>query len=255
MTNDYVLFDRVAQVYDKTRPIPKAIKKFYKKELMSYLEKEGRPPYEIIALGVGTGRIEKELVSKEVQLFGIDLSFEMLRNYEKKVNNQYSYIIQADGYTLPFRKKFDLCTLIHVTHLMNNFEKLLSEIKTISNYLVQGEAYTDLYNNPVRKAYVRRLEELGWEERKGSEEAFQEFVKDKGYKIKLKKKEVKTDILLSEVYQIIKNNYLSTHWTADKKMHNQAIHYVDENIASQDIDVEKKLKVPARIVLRFVDLQ
>lgn len=255
MKNDHVLFDRVAQVYDKTRPIPKAIREFYKKELMSYLEKEGRPPYEVVALGVGTGRIEKEIQSKEVQVFGIDISFEMLRNYEKKVNNQYSYVIQADGYTLPFRKKFDLCTVIHVTHLMNNFEKLLSEIKTISDYLVHGEAYTDLYNNPVREAYVRRLEELGWEERKGSEEEFQRFMKNKGYAIKVREKEVQTNILLSEVYEIIKNNYLSGHWTADKQMHKQAVQYVDEKIATEDIDIEKELRVPAKIILRFIELK
>ncbi|MHA1400904.1 MAG: class I SAM-dependent methyltransferase [Candidatus Heimdallarchaeaceae archaeon] len=253
----FINFDRVAEVYDLSRPVPKDLITFFKNELLSYLnERFECKIYRVLSIGIGSGRVESTLSSSTLTLFGLDISMKMLQQIRKKGYMQQHFIL-GNCLHLPFRSSFHLAVMIHVTHLIPNTHQLIKEIKQVCSDILVGELYTSLYENSLFKIYTSKLKELGWNKEslglKGQE--FQDSMVERGYTVVVKEKEIQTKISLNLIYSILKNQYLSSFWSVPDNYHKRAMQTLDDFIEKQDITLDSSIQVPARAVLRFFSLK
>ncbi|MHA1305016.1 MAG: class I SAM-dependent methyltransferase [Candidatus Heimdallarchaeaceae archaeon] len=224
----FINFDRVAEVYDLSRPVPKDLITFFKNELLSYLnERFECKIYRVLSIGIGSGRVESTLSSSTLTLFGLDISMKMLQQIRKKGYMQQHFIL-GNCLHLPFRSSFHLAVMIHVTHLIPNTHQLIKEIKQVCS----------------------DIESLGL---KGQE--FQDSMVERGYTVVVKEKEIQTKISLNLIYSILKNQYLSSFWSVPDNYHKRAMQTLDDFIEKQDITLDSSIQVPARAVLRFFSLK
>ena len=159
----YYNYDRLAEVYDETRSIPLELSSFFRHEIQNYLKNNlSPPPNRILSIGLGTGRVESLLSSKNCQLFGIDIASKMLKMLNNKKINPPCYTAQADGFSLPFSKSFHLILLIQVDHLISNIEKFFEELRKFSKILVVGNAYTETHEHPYYVKFLEFLKRNKW---------------------------------------------------------------------------------------------
>jgi len=117
-------FDRIADVYDDTRPalleaeigiITNTLKMH---ECRSVLE-----------IGVGTGRVSKPLREASFDVFGVDLSRRVIVKAKQKGLDK---LVIADTNSLPFMNvAFDAAILVHVVHLLPNPPMAFAEIARV----------------------------------------------------------------------------------------------------------------------------
>ena len=152
-----VSFDRVAEVYDKTRRLPD--------EVMTGLVKTFTAEFagctRVLDVGIGTGRLAAPLQKAGLHVVGVDISRKMVdKAKEKGVGD----LVLADARLIPFRDKvFDVAVSVHLLHLVSDWQKVISEICRVSRH-----ALFSLYNarsDPVRDAYRSLLEEKGFSQR------------------------------------------------------------------------------------------
>jgi ubiquinone/menaquinone biosynthesis C-methylase UbiE len=153
----YMSFDRVAEIYDKTRGLPSEVME----RLIETLTKELQGHKEILDLGVGTGRFAQPLQDAGFQVVGIDISKKMMsKAKEKDVEN----LLFADARLIPFRDKvFDVTISIHVLHLISEWQKVIREICRVTRDNMLSLYYA--HKDPVREAYHRLLKLYGYERR------------------------------------------------------------------------------------------
>jgi ubiquinone/menaquinone biosynthesis C-methylase UbiE len=114
-------FDRIADVYDDTRPA------LHETELR-IIEDElrMRECHFILEIGVGTGRVAKPLSEVSFDMVGVDLSTGMISRAKQKGLEK---LVIADAYSLPFMDDvFDAAILVHVVHLLPDPVIALAEI-------------------------------------------------------------------------------------------------------------------------------
>jgi len=149
-----VSFDRVAEVYDKTRRLPD--------EVMTGLVKTFTAEFagctRVLDVGIGTGRLAAPLQKAGLHVVGVDISRKMVdKAKEKGVGD----LVLADARLIPFRDKvFDVAVSVHLLHLVSDWQKVISEICRVSRH-----ALFSLYNarsDPVRDAYRSLLQEKGF---------------------------------------------------------------------------------------------
>jgi ubiquinone/menaquinone biosynthesis C-methylase UbiE len=93
-----ISFDRVAEIFDRTRGPPKQVMEQLVKTLVNELRDYGT----ILDAGVGTGRFAKPLQDNGFEVFGIDRAKKMMsKAVEKGVDN----LLQADACLIPFRNE------------------------------------------------------------------------------------------------------------------------------------------------------
>ncbi|MBY5160940.1 class I SAM-dependent methyltransferase [Salsipaludibacter albus] len=113
-----VVFDRVADVYDRTRALPDELERAQRDLLVDHLA--GRRTLEV---GVGTGRVARPLAAAGIEVVGIDLSIEMLRNCVGEVP-----VAVADGTRLPIGTgAVEAVVACHVLHLVPDWQAVLDE--------------------------------------------------------------------------------------------------------------------------------
>lgn len=150
-----VSFDRVAEVYDKTRALPSNVMA----RLIETMTVELKGCEAVLDVGVGTGRFAKPLQDAGFSVVGVDISRKMMsKAKEKGVKN----LIFADVRSVPFRDKiFDVTVAVHILHLVAEWQKVLGEICRVSRH-----AMVSLYTgsgDPVREAYHELLKQQGYE--------------------------------------------------------------------------------------------
>ncbi len=150
-----VSFDRVAEVYDKTRALPNNVMA----RLIEALTLELKDCKAVLDVGVGTGRFAEPLQKAEFNVVGVDISRKMMgKAKEKGVKD----LILGDVRSVPFRDKtFDITVAVHILHLVAEWQKVLGEICRVSRY-----AMISLYaasRDPVREAYHELLKQQGYE--------------------------------------------------------------------------------------------
>lgn len=119
-------FDKVAEIFDRTRsPPPHVMNK-----IIEALQEELEGFKSILDLGVGTGRFAKPLQDAGFEVAGIDISKKMLEKaYEKGTTN----LIMGDIIILPFKPStFDASISIHTLHLIKEWESALQEIARVT---------------------------------------------------------------------------------------------------------------------------
>ena len=152
-----VSFDRVAEVYDRTRRLPD--------EVMTCLVKTFTTEFNgctrVLDVGIGTGRLAAPLQKAGFSLAGVDISRKMV---DKAKEKGVEGVVLADARMIPFRDKvFDVAVSVHLLHLISDWQKVVGEICRVSR-----RALFSLYNtppDPVRDAYRRLLKEQGFDQR------------------------------------------------------------------------------------------
>jgi ubiquinone/menaquinone biosynthesis C-methylase UbiE len=150
-------FDRVASIYDQTRPLHEPI---VKHGLPAILDITG-PNARILDVGTGTGRISVPLLERGADLIGCDLSTNMLRLLQEKL--PAARIAQADASRLPFPTgQFDIVLTVHVLHLIPPWREALREFRRV---LVPGGTYLNVRTwDPVGVSMRGKMREFwrGW---------------------------------------------------------------------------------------------
>lgn len=162
MTN----FDRVADIYDETRGLPREALERVTDRIMAATHAEHETRF--LEIGVGTGRIALPLVERGVPYTGVDISEKMLARLRQKVANRSNLtLIQGDATQLPFPDdSFDVALLVHVLHLTPEWETILTEIQRVlapAGYLVLGDDQP-LSDSPaavIRRQWRTLVEEAG----------------------------------------------------------------------------------------------
>jgi ubiquinone/menaquinone biosynthesis C-methylase UbiE len=151
-------FDRVAEIYDKTRGLPPEVMR----KIVQALVKEMKGYKTVLDIGVGTGRFAKPLQENGFEVVGTDISEDMMKNAMKKsVKN----LLFGDACSLPFRDySFDAALSVHVLHLIINWQTALKEICRVT----KGELFSIAHNpssTPISEAYEELAKEKGYDAR------------------------------------------------------------------------------------------
>ena len=150
-----VSFDRVADIYDRTRSLPDEAMTRLVKALASELDGcKG-----ILDVGVGTGRFALPLQKAGLDVVGIDISRKMIsKAQDKRVRN----LMFADARLLPFKQKaFDVAISVHLLHLVSNWQLTLVEICRVTRSFLVSLSYAN--KEPVGEAYDQLLRRYGYE--------------------------------------------------------------------------------------------
>ena len=118
-----VSYDRVANIFDDTRPALPL-------EVLDALAEELSGCREVLDLGVGTGRLALPLRERGFEVVGVDLSRKMLEVGRAK---GLSDVVVGDICRLPFRQKtFDAALAAWILHLVRDRPALLSEVRRVA---------------------------------------------------------------------------------------------------------------------------
>jgi len=150
-----ISFDRVAEIYDKTRGLPLAIME----KVVQNIANELKDCRKILDAGVGTGRFAKPLQTLGFEVVGIDISVKML---EKAREKGAKNLFRGDICSLPFKdSSFDATISIHVLHLVKSWKMALYEMVRVTRKLLLSCTYTT--PNPLNERYRELLKECGYE--------------------------------------------------------------------------------------------
>ena len=122
-----ISFDRAAEYYDQTRSLPDSLME----ELVPILVAE-LPPGRCLEIGIGTGRIALPLQQRGVDVYGVDISVEMLRKLVAKAGASPPPVAIADATRLPFGEAaFSSAIASHVLHLIPDWRTALDELARV----------------------------------------------------------------------------------------------------------------------------
>lgn len=150
-----ISFDRVADIYDRTRSLPSGVMA----KLVETLTNELSGCRTVLDVGVGTGRFSQPLQDAGFEVVGVDVSKKMIKKAkEKGVKN----LILSDARSLPFRDKvFGAAVCIHILHLISKWKTALFEICRVSSGSLVS--LFDAHRDPLRTAYDEMLKKHGYE--------------------------------------------------------------------------------------------
>jgi len=153
-----ISFNRIADVFDKTRGLPENVMK----QLVKKLTDELHDHRVVLDAGVGTGRLAKPLQDNGFEVFGIDIAEKMMsKAVEKGVNN----LLQADACFIPFRNgSFDVTISVGLLHLISEWQTALREICRVTKGMMVSLSYAR--KNQVREAYRCLLHDYGYSSRR-----------------------------------------------------------------------------------------
>jgi len=147
----YIVFDRAADFYDATRGFPEG----KEAEAAALFAQVGnlRHGSRVLEVGVGTGRVALPLTRHVGTLYGIDLSRAMMRRLRAKAGAESVRLSEANALRLPFpRATFDAVVLVHVLHLIADWQSVLREIARVlkpEGLLLCGENFGNVLHNAV----------------------------------------------------------------------------------------------------------
>ncbi len=255
---NYTNFDRVADVYDETRAVPSEIVNSFSEKILSFLQRyDYKPPYQILSIGIGTGRVESSFISRQTQLFGIDISNLMLKELKKKNTKTPLFLAVADGGSIPFRDSFHMVTAIHVVHFFEDYQKLIEDLEYVSQFAVIGDAFVDSYVHPLFQKYKSEIEKQGWKKVHVGlfSNEFADLLSSKGYTVEKDEIAVPITISNSAIYDSIKNKLYSSQWRIPEKLHKKAMKSLKELVKHEEIKLKDDFLTNAYLLLYFVDFR
>lgn len=105
-------FDEIAHDYDTT--IPAHVRDHYLHRRLELVREQARKGYKILEVGCGTGLLATELVRDGYIVFGLDVSWEMLKIAEDRCLASF---VGGEGSRLPFPSNFfDLTLCVATLH-------------------------------------------------------------------------------------------------------------------------------------------
>lgn len=124
-----VSFDRAASFYDATRALPEETLAAVCDAVAGELRDRSR----YLEIGVGTGRIALPIADRGFDVYGIDISFEMLEKLREKAGDQTPIrIAVADATSLPFDDdSFGSAYAVHVLHLIEGWKDAVRELARV----------------------------------------------------------------------------------------------------------------------------
>lgn len=126
----YIVFDRAADYYDATRGFPQGEEAAIAALIaqVGNLDNSNR----LLEVGIGTGRIALPLATHVGRLCGVDLSRTMMGRLQMKAGAAAIRLSEANALRLPFRRAaFDAVVLVHVLHLIADWQGVLGEIARV----------------------------------------------------------------------------------------------------------------------------
>ena len=246
-------FDRVAEVYDRTRAVPIETKDILIREINKKLQTTfGPPPYQILSLGIGSGRVERYLSSTNNHLFGIDISELMLQELKKKGGVECISILQADACNLPFRGKFHLAITIHVIHLIKNQEEFLNEIIRTSQMAIFGDVYTDAYQSKLYSSFLNILSTLGWikQESKSKNSSIVSLMSKHGFVVEEFHEAINTSQTHASIFESLEKRYFSWLWDVPEPIYQQAIKLLKIKIRDEKINLDESYRTTSSVKLQ-----
>ncbi len=126
----YVVFDRAADFYDATRGFPEG----QAPAIAELIARAGNlhSGSRVLEVGIGTGRIALPLLRHVGRLHGVDLSRAMMARLRAKAGAAAIRLYEANALNLPFPcAAFDGVVLVHVLHLIANWQGVLHEIARV----------------------------------------------------------------------------------------------------------------------------
>ncbi len=254
----YWNYDRLADSYDETRVIPPQLSSYFVTEIQGYIDSRfPHPPFNMLSIGLGTGRIETLLSSKTHQLFGIDIAAEMLKQLQSKKTNPPCFLSQADGLALPFSRSFQVILLIQIIHLIKEYETFFEEIRDFCEVLVTGSAYTETKHHPIYSQFFEILHDNGWEAIKEDEPKYDDFdnyMQKFDFKIIKKNKSVDNSILNSHIYNGLINRSYSSLWDVEDDIFSKSILDLDLFINENNFDKNEFFKTKSNVYLTFYEV-
>lgn len=159
--SQYLSFDRVAEDYDATRFLPEPVREAVVEQVLSAASLASGDWF--VDAGVGTGRFALPIAGRGVNVLGIDVSRNMMRQLLRKKPPANLYLVQADLRRLPVRSGSVAAVLVaHVLHLIANWREVLLECRRI---LRSGGVLFLLYESgkrsPAREHYIHLAAERG----------------------------------------------------------------------------------------------
>ena len=152
-----ISFNRVADIYDRTRGLPEHVMKQLRETMTSELSGHKT----ILDAGVGTGRFAKPLQDSGFEVIGVDIAEKML---EKAVEKGVGNLLLGDVCFLPFKdKSFDASVCIGVLHLITEWKTALQEVCRVTRDVMVSRSY--VHKNPMGEATGRLIKRYGYERR------------------------------------------------------------------------------------------
>ena len=143
---DYTFDARVADQYEGQRAHPAAVSDAIGAAIAAVAMPVPGPSASILELGVGTGRMARPLAQHGCDVWGIDLSRDMLE-ITRETGTDGLHLCQADMHRLPFPNAcFDAVLAVHVLHLATDVRTVLTEaVRTLraGGWFVQGRDWLD----------------------------------------------------------------------------------------------------------------
>ena len=251
---NYVNFDRVAEVYDRTRAVPMEIVTILTQEINKKLQTTFEsPPYQILSLGIGSGRVERYLSSTNNHLFGIDISELMLKELKKKGVVESISILQADACNLPFRGKFHLTIAVHVIHLIQKQEDFLNEIIRTSQMVIFGDVYTDAYQSKLYSYFLNILSTLGWikQESKSINDYLVTAMLKHGFEVEEFSETINNSQTHASIFESLQKRYFSWLWDVPEPIYQQAMKLLEQKIRDEKINLNESYKTTSSVNLQI----
>lgn len=151
-----ISFDRVADIYDRTR----GFSSYVMDKILEALIEELRGYRLLLDVGVGTGRFAEPLQEAGFEVVGIDISKRMLKKaVEKGVKN----LMSSDACSLPFHDStFDASISVHTLHLIKNWKSALRETTRVTKKSLFSILREDQYERTPSYAYKELVEGYGY---------------------------------------------------------------------------------------------
>lgn len=121
-------FDRVADVYDRTRAIPPAATRTIAASISAILRSKSERS-RVLEIGVGSGRISGPLSAAGLSVTGIDISRDMLAILHQRAPRVEA--VRAEATHLPFRPgSFDAVLFVQILHLVPDIDAAIAAALT-----------------------------------------------------------------------------------------------------------------------------
>lgn len=253
MHEEYINFDSITEDYDYTRAISDtSLRLLYD----TFIEVNGQylNRKKLLEIGCGTGRISKIFASTTYNVTGLDISEKMVELARKKAKEeQWTFTgVVGDARNLPFKdNEFDIVYAVHVLELIKDWKQVIKEglrcslAKRFVTIDVERVLFkTDLMsqywtyvNNSEQMTESYNYTRLG---AKNTKEIIT-YMAQEGYDCKTKELEVKTNILKSELLNIIDKKSFLVQQKVPDEVHKKAMAFLRKQTSSeqtQDIRAE-----------------
>ena len=175
-------FDLLADRFELYRPLPGPVLVAIRNAVLE----EGRVGRggRLLEVGCGTGRIGTQFTHASDNYFGIDLSIEMLREFNRKELAQRPNLVRGDGSLLPFRNQvFAAVLMMHVIGT-GNWQALLVESQRVlqkHGLLAIGKTETpaDGIDARMRDRLAELVAGMGMAETSRDRSEMKEWLRDK----------------------------------------------------------------------------